>query len=347
MTSRTSTDTKRGTATGLMQAVVQPSYGSAETLHLKEVVRPDIGAAEVLIEVHAAGVDRGVWHLMTGMPYLVRLAGYGITKPKQQVPGLDVSGTVVAIGDGVTRFEVGDEVFGIARGAYAEYAVAEEKKLSHKPGNITFDQAAVTAISGITALQAIVDEGKVAAGQSVLVIGASGGVGSYAVQLAKASGAIVTGVASGAKTGFVQSLGADHVIDYHGTDYLDGRVRYDLIIDTGGRNSLRRLRKALRPDGTLVIVGGEGGGKLTGGIGRQIRAKLLSPFVSQRLTFFISEEHHRHMDRLAEYLINGEVVPPVGRRYGLDTVRTAITDLVTGKSEGKSVIVINKDRSEA
>jgi NADPH:quinone reductase-like Zn-dependent oxidoreductase len=345
MATRKATDTKA--TAGLMQAVVQRSYGSAETLHHAEVARPDIGAAEVLIEVHAAGVDRGVWHLMTGMPYLVRLAGYGITKPKQQVPGLDVSGTVVAVGDGVSRFAVGDEVFGIARGAYAEYAVAEEKKLSHKPGSITFDQAAVTAISGITALQALIDEGKVAAGQSVLVIGASGGVGSYVVQLAKASGAIVTGVASGAKTGLVQSLGADHVIDYHKTDYLNSSVRYDLIIDTGGRNRLRRLRRALRPNGTLVIVGGEGGGKLTGGIGRQIRAKLLSPFVSQRLTFFISEEHHRHMDRLAEYLGNGEVVPPVGRRYGLDSVQAAITDLVTGNAEGKSVIVVRKNRSEA
>jgi NADPH:quinone reductase-like Zn-dependent oxidoreductase len=335
------------TTADTMQAVVQRSYGSVDTLTYTEIARPDVGAGQVLVEVHAAGVDRGVWHLMTGTPYLVRLAGYGITKPKQQVPGLDVSGTVVAVGNDVTRFAVGDEVFGIAGGAYAEYAVAEEKKLAHKPSNITFDQAAVTAISGITALQALVDEGRIAAGQKVLVIGASGGVGSYVVQLAKASGAMVTGVASEAKTDFVRSLGADQVIDYRKNDYLDGSVNYDLIIDTGGRNSVRRLGRALRRKGTLVIVGGEDGNKLTGGIGRQIWAKVLSLFVSQRLTFFISEEHHSHMDRLAAYLDRGAVVPPVGRRYTLDSVGEAITDLVTGKAEGKSVIVVRKDKNQA
>ena len=329
-------------STDRMRAVTQHAYGSAETLTAAEVAWPAAGTGEVLIEVHAAGVDRGVWHLMTGLPYLVRLAGYGITKPKQPVPGLDVSGRVIAKGEGVTRFAVGDEVFGIAKGAYAEYAVGEEKKLSHKPDNISFEQAAVAAISGITALQAVFDQGKVEAGQQVLVIGASGGVGGYAVQLAKAAGAVVTGVASGRKEALVASLGADTVIDYRKVDYLDGSVRYDLIIDTGGRNPLRKLRRALTKDGTLVIVGGEDGDRLTGGIGRQIRAKLLSPFVSQRLTMFISEEHHRHIDRLAEYIRNGEVTPPVGRSYDLDSVADAISDLVAGNAEGKSVISINR-----
>ncbi len=341
----TGTRTEAETGTELMQAVVQRSYGSVETLRNTEMARPEAGACEVLVEVHAAGVDRGVWHIMTGEPYLVRLMGYGLTKPKQPVPGFDVSGIVAAVGEGVTRFVVGDEVLGIASGAYAEYAVAEEKKLTHKPASVSFEQAAVTAISGITALEAVLDEGKVEAGQSVLVIGASGAVGSYAVQLAKASGAVVSGVASGAKAGFVRSLGADHVIDYRTTEYLDGSVRYDLIIDTGGRNSLRRLRSALRPDGTLVIVGGEGGGKVAGGFGRQIRAKLLSPFVSQRLTFFASEEHYRHMDRLVGYITGGDVVPPAGRRYGLDSVAAAINDLISGTTEGKSVIVVRKNRS--
>ena len=334
--------TKR--STDQMRAVVQRAYGSAETLTIDQVNRPEAGPGEVLVEVHAAGVDRGVWHLMTGLPYLVRLAGYGITKPKQPVPGLDVSGRVVAVGDGVARFEVGDAVFGIARGAYAEYAVAEEKSLSHKPENISFDQAAVTAISGITALQAVFDHGKVEAGQRVLVIGASGGVGGYAVQLAKAAGAVVTGVASGRKAALVESLGADHVIDYGEADYLDGRTSYDLIIDTGGRNPLRKLRRALTEQGTLVIVGGEDGDKLTGGIGRQIRAMLMSPFVSQRLVMFISEEHHRHIDRLAEYIRRAEVTPRVGRRYGLDSVADAIADLVAGRAEGKSVIAIRQER---
>ena len=328
------------TLTNQMRAITQRAYGSAEALELSEIARPEPGAGEVLIEVHAAGVDRGVWHLMTGLPYVVRLAGYGLTKPKQPVPGLDVSGRVVAIGDGVTRFEVGDEVFGIATGAYAEYAVAEEKKLSHKPDNISFEQAAVTTISGIAALQAVFDHGAVTPGQRVLVIGASGGVGGYAVQLAKAAGAVVTGVASGRKAALVESLGADHVVDYLQVDYLDGDNRYDLIIDTGGRNPLRKLRDALTKDGTLVIVGGEDGDKLTGGIGRQIRAKLLSPFVAQRLVMFISEEHHRHIDRLAEYIRSGEVTPRIGRRYELDSARTAIGDLVAGKAEGKSVITV-------
>ena len=331
-------------STQQMRAVTQHSYGSADVLTLDEMDRPEPGPGEVLLEVHAAGVDRGVWHLMTGLPYVVRLAGYGLTKPKQPVPGMDVAGRVVAVADGVTRFEVGDEVFGIAGGAFAEYAVAEEKKLSHKPANIGFDQAAVSAISGITALQAVFDQGKVEAGQRVLVIGASGGVGGYAVQLAKAAGAVVTGVASGRKAPLVESLGADHVIDYRETDYLDGSAQYDLIIDTGGRNPLRRLRRALTKNGALVIVGGEDGDKLTGGIGRQIRAKLLSPFVSQRLVMFISEEHHRHIDRLAEYIRSGEVTPRVGRRYELDSAATAISDLVAGNAEGKSVIAIHQNR---
>jgi NADPH:quinone reductase-like Zn-dependent oxidoreductase len=336
----------RGLSAREMRAVVQNRYGSADSLTLATIDRPEIDSDEVLIEVVSAGVDRGVWHLMTGWPYLVRLAGYGISKPKEKVPGLDVAGRIVAIGDEVSRLEVGDQVFGIARGAYAEYAAAKEDKLAHKPANIAFDQAAVAAISGITALQALTDIGKVESGQEVLVIGASGGVGSYAVQLAKALGAVVTGVASGAKAELVRTLGADHVIDYSVDDYLDGETRYDMIVDIGGLNSLRRLRRALKPDGTLVIVGGEGGGSFTGGIGRQLRAKATSPFVSQRLTFFISAEHYSYMERLAKYLEEGSVVPAVGHRYRLDEVQAAISDLEAGQAEGKSVIVVNQDRDD-
>jgi NADPH:quinone reductase-like Zn-dependent oxidoreductase len=329
-----------------MRAVVQNRYGSADSLTVATIDRPEIASDEVLIEVVSAGVDRGVWHLMTGRPYLVRLAGYGISKPKDRVPGLDVAGRVVAIGGDVSRFNVGDQVFGIARGAYAEFAAAKEDKLAHKPANLAFDQAAVVAISGITALQALTDIGKVEPGQGVLVIGASGGVGSYAVQLAKALGASVAGVASGAKAELVRSMGADQVIDYAVDDYLDGETRYDLIVDIGGLNSLRRLRRALKPDGTLVIVGGEGGGSLTGGIGRQLRAKATSPFVSQRLTFFISAEHYSHMERLTKYLEEGSVVPALGHHYRLDEVPTAISDLEAGQAEGKSVIVVNQDRDD-
>jgi NADPH:quinone reductase-like Zn-dependent oxidoreductase len=326
-----------------MQAVIQDRYGSADVLTTSSIAIPRIAPDEVLIEVVAAGVDRGVWHLVTGKPYLVRLAGYGVTKPKNPVPGLDVSGRVVAIGDDVERFQVGDEVFGIANGAYAEFATAKEKKLAHKPSTLSFEDAAVASISGITALQALTDVGQVEAGQSVLVIGASGGVGTYAVQIAKALGATVTGVASGAKADLVRSLGADRVIDYSTQNYLTGDIRYDLIVDIGGLNPVKRLRGALKKSGTLVIVGGEGGGTVTGGIGRQLRAKLLSPFVPQRLTFFISAEHHSHIERLARFMKDGDVIPAVGRRYRLEEVPEAIADLEAGRARGKSVVIVGED----
>jgi NADPH:quinone reductase-like Zn-dependent oxidoreductase len=339
----TSNEVAEPAVTRRMRAVVQDRYGPAETLKTSFIECPEIAADEVLLAVAAAGVDRGVWHLITGQPYLVRLAGYGLTKPKNPVPGLDVSGRVVAVGRDVRRFEVGDEVFGIASGAYAEYAAAKEDKLVRKPASLTFEQAAVAAISGSTALQALTDIGDVAAGQSVLVIGASGGVGTYTVQLAKALGATVTAVSSAAKADLVRALGADDVIDYAAADYLDGASRYDLIIDIGGLNPVARLRRALKETGTLVIVGGEGGGRVTGGIGRQLRAKLLSPFVSQRLTFFLSAEHHTHMQRLASFMEAGEVTPTVGRRYRLEETPEAIADLEAGRTRGKSVIVVDED----
>lgn len=339
----TETATNESAPTTIMRAVVQERYGGADSLTSGAIERPTIDADEVLVEVMAAGVDRGVWHLMTGKPYLVRLAGYGITKPKVAVPGLDVAGRVVAVGAEVTRFQVGDQVFGIANGAYAEYAAAKEKKLAHKPSNLSFEEAAVAAISGITALQALTDVGRLQPGQTVLVIGASGGVGTYAVQFAKALGATVTGVASEKKADLVMSLGADDVIDYAEGDYLDASARYDLIVDIGGLNSTARLRRALTQNGTLVIVGGEGGGSVTGGVGRQLRAKMLSLFVPQRLTFFISSEHHSHIERLARFMETGDVVPAVGRRYRLEETPEAIADLEEGRARGKSVIVVGSD----
>ncbi len=341
MTATHTTDPTNTTPTpATMAAIVQREYGSAETLRLEEIARPEIAADEVLVEVHAAGVDRGVWHLMTGLPYLVRISCYGFRRPKTPVPGLDVAGRVVAVGEKVTRFAISDEVFGIASGAYAEYAAAKETKLAHKPASTSFEAAAAAAISGITALQALTDAAGVESGDRVLVIGASGGVGGYAVQIAKALGATVTGVASAAKAELVTSLGADHVIDYRAGDYLDGSAKYDVIIDTGGLNPVRRLRKALDRKGTLVIVGGEGGGKWTGGIGRQVRATLLSAFVPQRLQMLISKEHHSHIERLADFLENGSVVPAVTRRYRLADVPEAIDDLSAGRAKGKSVIVV-------
>jgi NADPH:quinone reductase-like Zn-dependent oxidoreductase len=323
-----------------MTAVTRERYGSSDSLRVGPTPTPEIACDEVLVEVHAAGVDRGVWHLMTGLPYLVRLAGYGLRRPKNPVLGLDVAGRVVAVGAEVTRFEVGDEVFGIANGSFAEYAAAAESKLAHKPADVGFDEAAVSATSGIAALQALTDVGRLREGQRVLVIGASGGVGSFAVQLAKASGAQVTGVASTEKVELVRSLGADDVIDYTVADYLDGQQTFDIIIDIGGRNPLRRLRRALEPKGTLVITGGEGGNRFTGGFGRQIRAMLLSPLVGQRLRTFISEEDHRWMEALASHLADGSVRASIGRSYDLHDVPAAMADLEAGRARGKSVILV-------
>jgi len=325
-----------------MLAIVQDTYGSADVLRLRTVDRPEIEPTEVLIEVHAAGVDRGVWHLMTGLPYLVRVAGFGVTKPKNPVLGLDVAGVVVAVGSEVTRFQPGDEVFGVGKGSYAQYAAAEQDKLAHKPSKATFEQAAVSAISGITALEALTDVGKVEPGQKVLIIGASGGVGTFAVSLAHAMGAKITGVSGPAMTETVLKLGAERAIDYTREDFVDGTSRYDLILDIGGRNSISRLRSVLAKKGTLVIVGGEGGNKLTGGVGRQVRAMMISPFIGQRLTSFVATEHFTNIERLAGYIESGEVVPTIGGRYRLAEVPAAIGHLATSESHGKTAIVVRE-----
>src|SRR4051812_20202193 len=264
-----------------MRAVVQDRFGSADVLHVETVERPSFGDDDVLIRVRAAGMDRGTWHLMAGMPYIFRLLGGGLRKPKNRVAGLDVAGTVAAVGSRVTRFKVGDEVYGTSRGSFADYACASEVKLAAKPATLTFEQAAVVPVSGLTALQAVRDVGRVEAGQHVLVIGASGGVGTYAVQVAKASGAEVTGVCSTSKVDLVRSIGADHVVDYTREDFAAGPQRYDLILDIGGNAKLSRLRRALTPTGTLVLVGGEAGGRWTGGVGRPPRAPPPSPLVGQ------------------------------------------------------------------
>jgi NADPH:quinone reductase-like Zn-dependent oxidoreductase len=297
-----------------------------------------IGAGEVLIRVRAAGVDRGTWHMMTGRPYLMRVIGFGFRRPKNRVPGLDVAGTVVAVGPEVTRFAVGDEVFGISRGSFAEYAAAREDKISHKPARLTFEQAAVVPVSAGTALQALTDAGRLEPGQSLLVVGASGGVGTYAVQLATALGAEVTGVCSAAKADLVRSLGAVQVLDHAADDFADGSRQWDLIIDIGGNNSLRRLRRALSPTGTLVIVGGEEGGRWTGGFGRSLRAPLLSLFVSQRLTMLASKERASDQERLAPMLESGKVTPAIDRAYQLDAVHEAMRQLESGGARGKLVI---------
>jgi NADPH:quinone reductase-like Zn-dependent oxidoreductase len=323
-----------------MQAIVHDHYGTADVLRLEATKRPVVADDEVLVEVHAAGVDRGTEHMMTGRPYLMRLAGYGLTKPKNRVLGLDVAGVVVDVGSAVTRFAKGDEVFGAANGSFAEFATASENSLAMKPGSLSFEQAAVVPVSGVTALQALTDVGRVESGRRVLVIGASGGVGTYAVQLAKALGAEVTGVASTSKLDMVRSLGADHVIDYTTTDFADGHHKHDLVLDIGGRSSVRRLRRALTKTGTLVIVGGEDGNRFTGGIGRQLRAVALSPFVSQRLTMFVAFVNHSLLERLAEFTERGQVMPAIGQRFDLADAPEAMRHLDAGQASGKTVITV-------
>src|SRR5690349_13157348 len=240
-----------------MKAVVRDAYGSVDVLRIAVVDKPVAGDGEVLLRVHAAGVDQGVWHLMVGMPYVMRLAGFGIRAPKNPLLGYDVAGRVEAVGANVREFRPGDEVFGTCRGSFAEYAVARADRLAAKPDGVSFEQAAATPISGYAALQAVRDHGKVKARQRVLIIGAGGGVGTFAVQIAKADGAEVTGVCSTSKTEQVRSIGGDHVIDYTKEDFADGRNRYDVILDIAGNRPLAELRRALTPRGTLVIVGAE------------------------------------------------------------------------------------------
>ncbi len=323
-----------------MKAIVHHKYGSPDVLELRDIDRPGIGDEEVLVRVHAAGVDRGVWHIMTGLPYPIRLAGYGLRAPNNPVIGSDVAGVVEALGKNVSRFQPGDEVFGIGKGSYAEYVCAREDKLAHKPANLTFEQAAVLAISGSTALQGLRDHGKVRPGQEVLVIGASGGVGTYAVQIAKAFGAQVTGVCSTTKMEMVRSIGADNVIDYTREDFAEGDQRYHLILDIGGNSTLSRLRRALTPEGTLVITGGEGGGRWLGGTDRQIRALVLSRFVGQKLGTFISSENHEDMIVLKELVESGKVTPVIDRTYPLAEVPEAIRYLEEGHAQGKAVIIV-------
>jgi NADPH:quinone reductase-like Zn-dependent oxidoreductase len=330
------------TTPGTMRAILQHQYGTADTLSLEVVERPAIGDREVLIEVRAAGLDRGTWHLMAGVPYAVRPVS-GLRAPKQPVPGYDVAGVVVAVGSSVTRFQPNDEVFGIAKGSFAEFAAAREDKLALKPPTLTFVQAAAMPVSGLTALRGLETIAQVELGQHVLVVGASGGVGTHAVQIARALGARVTGVCSASKVELVRSLGADDVLEYTSHDYLmhdsaAGETRYDVILDIGGNSSIGRLRRALTPNGTLVITGGEGAGRWFG-VGRQLRAKVISPFVRQRLTSFINKEHYAGLERLSELVADGRLVPSVGATYPLADMPDAMRDLVAGNARGKLVIV--------
>lgn len=323
-----------------MKAIVQDVYGNSDVLGLRDIPKPVPGSGEVLIKVRAAGVDQGAWHLMTGRPYLIRLFGYGLKKPKVPVRGREVAGVVEAVGSGVTRFVPGDEVFGTCEGSFAEYACAKETLLARRPSNLTFEETAAAPISAVTALQAVRDAGHVTAGQKVLVIGAGGGVGSFAVQVAKAFGAAVTGVCSTGKVDLVRSLGADAVIDYTRDDFAGAGVLYDLIIDTAGNRRLSVLRKALAPRGTLVIVGGEGGGNVTGGFERSMAAPLAALFSGQKFKGLVSKENYLDLEALAEMFEAGRVKPAVDKVYALAEAPAAIAYLREGQVRGKVVVRI-------
>jgi NADPH:quinone reductase-like Zn-dependent oxidoreductase len=326
-----------------MKAIVQDTYGSTDVLELRDIDKPVPADNQVLVQVRAAGLHRGDWHVMTGLPYLIRLVvpTLGLRKPKVPVLGMDVAGTVEAVGTQVTRFQPGDEVFGWCDGAFAEYACAPADHFAAKPAALSFEQAAVVPISGFAALQGLRDQGQVQPGQQALIIGAAGGVGVFAVQLAKAFGAQVTGVVSTSQLELVRSIGADNVIDYTRQEVTDGTRHWDLIVDTGGRRSLSQLRRALTPKGTLVIVGGEGGGRWLGGFDRQLRAVVLSRLVGQRLRMLASKPRPEDLRFLQELMEAGKVTPLIGRTYPLGEVPEAIRYLVEGHGgRGKIVITV-------
>jgi NADPH:quinone reductase-like Zn-dependent oxidoreductase len=329
-----------------MRAVVQDGYGDADVLRVTDLPRPNPAKDEILVRVAAAGVDRGTWHVMTGLPYLGRLA-FGLRRQRQPVPGLDVAGTVVAIGAAVTRFAVGDEVYGFGTGTFAEYAVAKEKQMAHKPTGLGFVEAAAIPVSAVTALMAVHDLGRVRPGQSVLVLGASGGVGSYAVQMATAAGASVTAVCSAAKAELVRSLGAVDVLDRATEDFAALGRRWDVAIDVAGNPTLSRLRRALTPGGTAVIVGGEEGGRVAGGISRPLRAVALSLLVKQRLAMVVPRQTSADLHRLSELLAQGAFRPSVGATYRLESAADALCDLAAGTVRGKAVITVGEVSSRA
>jgi NADPH:quinone reductase-like Zn-dependent oxidoreductase len=324
-----------------MKAIVYRCYGSPEVLKLEEIAKPSEADDRMIVKVHAASVNPLDWHYMRGEPYFMRaMAGMG--KPESIHMGVDFAGTVESVGKNVTRFKPGDEVFGGRDGAFAQYvSVAEKGSLAMKPANMTFEQAAAVPIAAITALQALRDKGNLQAGQSVLINGASGGVGTFAVQIAKVYGAKVTGVCSTRNLDLVRSIGADEVIDYTLEDFTRAAQRYDLIIDTVGTHSLSDYRRVLKPDGALVIVGSVDKGRWLGPMSGLVDAKLYSPFVSQKLIFILAELNPKDLDTLRDWMQAGKVTPVIDRRYALSEVPEAIRYLEQGHARGKVVVTVD------
>jgi NADPH:quinone reductase-like Zn-dependent oxidoreductase len=322
-----------------MQAIVQDQYGPPDVLKLRDIDKPAVGEREVLVRVRAAGVNPADWAIMSGLPYIARPV-YGLPKPKARVRGTDVSGIVEAIGAGVTRFRPGDEVFGASTGSYAEYAAASEDALALMPTNLTFEEAAAVPMAGLVALQAIRDHGKVRAGQNVLVNGASGGIGTFAVQIAKSLGAHVTGVTSTGNVELVRSLGADHVIDYTREDFTKSGRQYDLILDNVSNHSLADLRRVLTSTGTLIPNGGRFDKRWLASGGLLVHAALAFRFGSQRLGNFLMATKHEDLIALKELIEAGAVRPVVDRVYPLSETSLAMGHVAAGHVRGKVAITV-------
>jgi NADPH:quinone reductase-like Zn-dependent oxidoreductase len=320
-----------------MKAIVQDRYGSPEVLRVRDIDKPDVGAGEVLVRVEAASIHVGDWILMTGSPFVMRFAT-GLSKPKNPIPGTDIAGTVEAVGSDVTSVRPGDEVFGWVAGAFAEYASAPEHQLIKKPTNVTFEQAAAVGVSASTALQLLRDTGNVQAGQNVLVNGASGGVGSFAVQIAKAFGAEVTGVTSTNNVELVRSIGADHVVDYTKEDFTAGGPRYDLVLDNVGSHSMAQTRRALTRTGTLIS---NGGGHAGGKLARTLRTMLASIVVKQQAGPTVKTQNHDDLVVLRGLVEAGKVTPVIDGTYPLDQIRRAIERVAAGHTRGTIVISVS------
>jgi NADPH:quinone reductase-like Zn-dependent oxidoreductase len=325
-----------------MKAIVQEEYGSApeDVLRISQVSQPTIGDNELLVRVVAASVDRGTWHMMSGLQYPIRL-GIGMRRPKALNPGRSFAGTVEHVGQNVTDFQPGDEVFGTCDGAFAEFARAQSRKIALKPANLSFEQAAAIPVSALTALQALRDKAQLRAGQSVLIVGASGGVGSFAIQIAKALGAEVTGVCSTAKVDLVISLGADHVIDYSLQNFASDTRRYDVILDIGGVSRLSDLRHVLALHGRLVTIGGESTARwIWPTAGRQIRSLFISPFVGQKLLSILASENSEDLSVLRGLVEAANLVPAIDRSFTLSETSAAIRYVQDGHARGKVVVSV-------
>ena len=326
--------------TPAMKAIVQDKYGSPDdVLELQDIDKPVAKDDEVLVRVRAAAVHPGDWMVTTGRPYIIRI-GTGLRKPRKRVPGFDVAGHVEAVGKNVTEFQPGDEVFGKGNGTCAEYVSVSEDALALKPANLTFDQAAAVPISAFTALQALRDKGQIQPGQKVLINGASGGVGTFAVQIAKSLGAEVTGVCSGKNADMVRSIGADHVIDYTQEDFTHGEKRYDFILDNAGNHSLSDCRRALTPKGTLIPNNGTSGGRWIGTVGRTVGALVLSPFLRRQGRPFVSMAKKEGLVALRELIEAGKVTPVIDRTYPLSEIAEAMSHVGGGHARGKVVITV-------